>query len=426
MRDRPEPAGVSSAADAVEQAYRQEWAQVVATTIRVARDIQIAEDCVQEAFTAALLKWPHEGVPDRPGAWLTTVAVRNALQVHRRNATLTRKLPQLLPDDPGALPVDPSSGTVFEQLPDDRLRLIFTCCHPALAPEARVALTLRLVCGLTSVEVAKAFLVTQSTMQARITRAKKKIADAGIAYRTPDPAEFPERLTSVLDTVHLVFNEGYRPASGDLLIRADLTARALQTARMLHELLPHSAETTALLALLLLIEARRDARVDSHGEAVDLEHQDRSRWDRALIDEGLTLLAAAVRGDDAGKYTVMASLAAVHDTSAGWAQTDWAHMLALYDVLQQHWPTPVVALARAVAVSFARGPDEGLAALEPLVHDPALTTYPYLPAARADMLRRLGRVDDAAAGYREAILLTANAAEARFFQGRIDDLTARD
>nr|WP_243757927.1 DUF6596 domain-containing protein [Allobranchiibius sp. GilTou38] len=411
----------SSAVAAVEDAYRQEWAKVVATTLRVVRDLQIAEDCVQEAFTTALLKWPEEGVPDRPGAWLTTVAVRNALQVHRRNATLARKLPHLHLDAQD-VPVDPAAGTAFDQLPDDRLRLMFTCCHPALSPEARVALTLRLVCGLTSGEVAKAFLVTQPTMQARITRAKKKIADAGIAYRTPEPHEFDERLSSVLDTVHLVFNEGHLPASGDRLTRVDLLDAALQLARMLHELLPRSAETTSLLALLLLTEARRDARTDAEGSAIDMERQDRSLWDQARIGEGLQLLASAAAQRDCGRYTVMASLAAVHDTSPSWAATDWPQMVGLYDVLQQHWPTPVVALARAVAVSFASGPDTGLAALEPLLADPALATYTYLPAARADMLRRLGRFEEAAAGYREAMLLTANDVEARFFQERIDGL----
>ena len=317
---------------------------------------------------------------------------------------------------------DPSAGTAFAYLPDDRLRLVFTCCHPALSGEARVALTLRLVCGLTSAEVAKAFLVKEATMQARITRAKKKIADARIPYRTPTLAELPERLESVLDTVQLVYNAGHVAPAGPVLMRVDLADRALQIARMLHELLPREGESGALLAWLLLTDARRPARVDAAGNLVPLEEQDRATWDRAEIVEGLALLRSSLQAGARGRYTVMACIAAVHAEASSAADTDWEQIAQLYEVLLKSWPSPVVALNRAISIGAWQGPAAGLAALATLADEPELAGYPYLPAARADFLRRLGRFDEAAPAYREAILLTANTAEANYLQRRLTEI----
>ncbi len=412
-------------ADAIAQAYRTEWTQVLATVVRVARDFDIAEDCVQDAFAQALQRWSRDGIPDRPGAWLTTVAVREVLQAKRRAATAARKLPALAIDngDIDVTPDDPSAGTAFEHLPDDRLRLVFICCHPALPAQARVALTLRMVCGLTSAEVARAFLVKEATMQARITRAKKKIAQDQLPYRTPTPAELPARLESVFDTLQLVYSAGHVAAIGDTLMRTDLADRALQVARMLHELLPADAETGALLALLLLTDARRAARTDAEGDLVPLDEQDRRAWDAAAIAEGLGLLRAALQAGGRGKYAVMASIAALHAEATTAADTDWQQILELYDVLLRRWPSPVVALNRAIALGAAHGPDAGLTALDALAGEADLAGYPYLPAARADFLRRLGRFDAAVAAYREALLLTANDVETRYLRRRLAEIT---
>ncbi len=407
----------SEVVEAVSAAYRTEWTQVLATVLRVARDFDVAEDCVQDAFTQALLRWGRDGVPDRPGAWLTTVAVREVLQAKRKAATAARKLPALAVGDDA--PDDPSAGTVFEQLPDDRLRLVFICCHPALSSDARVALTLRMVCGLTSAEVARAFLVKEATMQARITRAKKKIARAAIPYRTPTPDDLPERLESVFDTVQLVYSAGHVAASGEQLLRADLADRALQVARMLHDLLPDDAETAGLLALLLLTDARRAARVDAAGELVPLDEQDRSRWNATALEEGLALLRSALPRGARGRYTVMACIAAVHAEARSAADTDWEQIVQLYELLLRRWPSPVVALNHAIAIGAAQGAEAGVAALDALADEPELVSYPYLPAARADFLRRLGRADAAAEAYREALLLTENEVEARYLRRRL-------
>ncbi len=416
-------ADASTVAAAVASAYRHEWAQVLATVVRVARDFDIAEDCVQDAFAQAVSRWERDGIPDRPGAWLTTVAVREALQGKRRAATAARNLPALVIQD-GDGPADPAAGTVFQQLPDDRLRLIFTCCHPALAPQTRVALTLRMVCGLSSAEVAKAFLVKDATMQARLTRAKKKIAEAAIPYRAPTATELPERLESVFDVVHLVYNAGHVAPAGDTLMRVDLADRALQVARMLHDLMPDDGESAALLAMLLLTEARRSARVDTAGLLVPLDEQDRTLWDRGAIAEGLTLLHNALNGGARGRYAVMACIAAVHAEAATADETDWHEIVRLYEQLLRRWPTAVVALNRAIAVGAAYGPGAGLAALDRLDRHPDLAEYPYLPAARADFLRRLGRHGDAAAAYRDALSRTGNAIEATFLERRLAEVCA--
>lgn len=408
---------------AVAAAYRAEWAQVLATVIRVSRDIDLAEDCVHDAFAQALQRWPRDGVPHRPGAWLTTVAVRSALQGKRRTATAACNLPALALADDGGLD-DPAADTVFAELPDDRLRLIFTCCHPALSAEARVALTLRLIGGLSSTEVARAFLVQPSTMQARITRAKKRILDAGIGYRAPAADELPARLESVFDTIQLIFNAGYLATDGEHLLRADLLDRAVQIARMLSELLPAEPEPAALYALLQLTDARRAARVDAAGRLVPLDEQDRSQWDRGAIADGLDRLHAALGRGATGRYAVMACIAAVHAEAATPADTDWAQIVELYDVLVRRWPSPVVELNRAIAIGAASGPAAGLAALAALAEVPALATYPYRPAARADFLRRLGQFPAAAEAYREALLLVDNGVEADYLQRRLREVSS--
>ena len=387
---------------------------MLAATVRVTRDLDLAEECVQDAFARALTTWSVEGPPRNPGAWLTTTARNRALDLLRRESVLRSKLPLLVEDDVAHEPGD-------DTIPDDRLRLLFTCCHPALAVEAQVALALRLLCGLSTAEVARAFLVSESTMAARITRAKKKIAQARIPYRVPSPAELPGRLDAVLAALHLLYTTGHTAPSGPALRRPDLVARALDLTRMLHGLLP-APEVTGLLALVLLTEARAATRLDDDGRLLLLEEQDRSRWDRKAIAEGQALVRAALAGGPPGRYALQAAIAAVHASAPTWQDTDWPEVVGLYDLLCARWPTPVVRLNRAVAVGLAAGPSAGLAALEPLAAEPALATYPYLAAARADFLRRLGRVEEARAAYDEALLLTENQAERAFLVRRLDGL----
>jgi RNA polymerase sigma factor (sigma-70 family) len=388
---------------------------VLAATVRVTRDLDLAEECVQDAFARALTTWSTDGVPDNVGAWLTTVARNRALDLLRRESTLRRKLPLLVEDD-----VAPEHEAAPE-IPDDRLRLVFTCCHPALALEAQVALTLRLLCGLSTAEVARAFLVSEPTMAARITRAKKKIAQARIPYRVPGRQELPERLDAVLAVLHLLFTTGHTAPAGAALVRRDLVARALDLARMLHGLLP-TPEVTGLLALVLLTGARSETRTAADGRLLLLEEQDRSRWDRTAIDEGLTLVRTALLAGPPGRYALQAAIAAVHADAATWEETDWREIAALYGLLQAQWPSPVVALNAAVATGLASGPAEGLVALDRLAAEPALASYPYLPAARADFLRRLGRTAEARTAYEEALLLTENEVERDFLAGRLTAL----
>jgi RNA polymerase sigma-70 factor (ECF subfamily) len=384
---------------------------VLAATVRVTRDLDLAEECVQDAFARALTAWSADGVPRNPGAWLTRTSRNRAVDLLRREATLRSKLPLLVTDD-----VAPSADP--EVFPDDRLRLVFTCCHPALAPEAQVALALRLLCGLSTAEVARAFLVSEPTMAARITRAKKKIAQAGIPYRVPSAEELPARVDAVLAALHLLFTTGHTAPVGDALVRHDLVGRALDLTRMLHGLL-RLPEVTGLLALELLTDARRATRVDAEGRLLLLEEQDRDRWDRPQVEEGLALVREALTSGPPGRYGVQAAIAAVHADARTWEETDWREVVALYGVLEQHWPSPVVRLNRAVAVGYADGPLAGLEALEPLLSDPALAGYGYLPAARADLLRRLGRAEEARTAYEEALLLTENAVERRFLAERL-------
>ena len=405
-------------AAAVAEAHRTEWAFVLAATIRVTRDLTMAEDCVQDAYAKALTAWTAQGIPGKPGAWLTTVARRRAFDLADKSDVARRALPLLVTDQVAA----GSERAGGEEIDDDRLRLIFTCCHPALAPEAQAALALRLLCGLSTPEVARAFLVGESAMAARITRAKKKIAAARIPYRVPPLAELPDRIDSVLTVVHLLFATGHTAPAGADLVRRDLVERALDLARMVRSLLPGDPEVASLLALILLTDARRRTRVSDEGHLLLLADQDRSQWDRSEIEEGLHLVAAAIRKGRPRRFALMAAITAVHADSPSWDATDWQELVGLYDLLLDAWPSPVVALNRAVAVGFAAGPAAGLAALKPLENEPQLTTYGYLASARADLLRRLGHIPEALASYGEALAFTDNEVEQSFLAQRIADL----
>ena len=407
-------------AAAVAEAHRREWAFVLAATVRVAGDIDTAEEAVQDAYASALSTWGPRGIPKNPGAWLTVTARRRALDMHRRAVTAQRALPKLL-DPEGYLPDDPGRGV--EDIPDDRLRLIFTCCHPALNPDAQVALTLRLLCGLSTADVARAFLIPEATIAARITRAKKKITAAHIPYRVPAATELRERLDGVLSVVYLVYTTGHTAPSGENLMRRDLAERGHELARMLRLLLPGDGDVAGLLALVVLTDARSSARLDEHRELVLLEDQDRSKWDRPAITEGVALLREALNQRPPGRFALMAAIAAVHDESKSWSDTDWQEILGLYDLLLEKWPSPVVKLNRAIALGFAVGHAEGLAELDALGTEPQLARYPYLAAARADFLTRLGRFDDARVAFEEALILTENDAERRYLQTRLSELS---
>ncbi|HEU0172427.1 MAG TPA: DUF6596 domain-containing protein [Acidimicrobiales bacterium] len=390
---------------------------MLAATVRVTRDLDTAEDAVQDAYVRALRAWERDGLPDRPGAWLTTVARRNALNLMRRRQTLAAKLPLLVGPEDDDMP-DPADGRA-DAIRDDRLRLIFTCCHPALAPEAQVALTLRLVCGVATPDIARAFLVADATMAARLTRAKKKIAAARIPYAVPSAADLPGRVDAVLTVVHLLYSTGHTAPSGGDLVRDDLCERALDLARLLQRLLPDDREAAGLLALLLVHEARRATRTDPNGKLLRLEDQDRSLWDRALIAEADRLVVAALRSGPPGRFTLQAAIAALHAQAPSYDATDWPQILALYDELLRVWESPVVGLNRAVAVSMVDGPAAALAEVDALAEDDRLAGYRYLPATRADLLRRLGRHAEAADAYRAALALTDNATEQEFLTDRL-------
>jgi RNA polymerase sigma-70 factor, ECF subfamily len=410
---------------AIAEAHRREWAFVLAATARVARDIDVAEECVQDAYVSALDAWSRQGVPSNPGAWLTTTARRKALDALRRDRTLRSKLPLLIEPEPAA---PQSAGGQDDVIGDDRLRLIFTCCHPALAREAQVALTLRLVCGLTTAEIAGAFLVSETTMAARVTRAKKKISAARIAYRVPATPELPDRLDAVLTVIHLLYTTGHTAPAGAGLVRDDLVDRAIGLARMVYLLMPDEREVRGLLALLLLTDARRATRLDGAGRLVLLKDQDRSKWDQGEIAEGTALVVGALRGalraGRPGRFALQAGIAAVHAEAPSYQATDWPELLALYDLLLLAWRSPVVALNRAVVVSMIEGPAAGLAELERLeAEDGRLAGYHYLPAARADLLRQLGRAGEAERAYREALELAGNEAERAFLAGQIVTLS---
>jgi RNA polymerase sigma-70 factor, ECF subfamily len=404
---------------AVDAAFREEWGRVVATLIRVTGDWDLAEECAQDAFAMALQRWPADGIPRRPGAWLTTAARNRAIDVLRRRTVGAAKLREVAALEP------PESGSPYQPetdhsgVPDDRLRLMFTCCHPALSLEARVALTLRTLAGLTTAEIARAFLASEATMAKRLVRAKQKIQNAGIPYRVPPAHLLPERLLGVLGVLYLLFNEGYSATSGADLIRQNLSAEAIRLGRVLARLTPAEPETAGLLALMLMHDARRAARLDPAGDLVTLEDQDRGLWDAAEIGEGVSVLEAALGQGRPGPYQVQAAIAACHVTAARAADTDWAEIARLYGQLARFLPTPVVELNRAVAVGMADGPQAGLNLVAGLEEAGQLAGYYLLPATKADLYRRLGRADEAAACYREALELASTDAERRYLSRRL-------
>ncbi|MER5650907.1 RNA polymerase sigma factor [Streptosporangium sp. NPDC002524] len=410
--------GAAEVEAAVAQAFRDEWGQVVATLIRVTGDWDLAEECAQDAFALALRRWAGDGVPRRPGAWLTTVARNRAVDRLRREAVGAAKLREV-----AAMSYEPEPAWHDDGVPDDRLRLIFTCCHPALALEARVALTLRTLAGLTTSEIARAFLVGEQTMSKRLLRAKRKIRHAGIPYRVPPAHLLPERVPAVLGVLYLLFSEGYSATAGADLLRRDLSAEAIRLARVLTRLMPDEPEAVGLLALMLLHDARGATRLDAAGDLVTLEEQDRALWDTAAIAEGEELLGRALRRGRPGPYQVQAAIAACHATAADAAGTDWAQIAALYGRLARFTPSPVVELNRAVAVGMAAGPAAGLELVEALRESGALAGYHLLPATRADLLRRLGRAAEAEAAYREALELAATDTERRYLGRRLAEVT---
>src|SRR5713101_231180 len=407
-----------------EKLHREESGRILSTLIRLLGDFDLAEEMLQEAFAVALQNWPSEGTPANPRAWLISTARHKAIDRLRRNQRLERKSGEIA--HTAEIAVQPESDLEEEMFPDDRLRLIFTCCHPSLPLEARVALTLRTVCGITTEEISRAFLTPVATMAQRLVRAKGKIREAGIPYRVPSQEDLRDRLDGVLLVVYLIFNEGYLARSGDALIRRELCAEAIRLGSVLCGLLPQQGEAQALLGLMLLHDSRRDARVSADGELVLLEDQNRNLWHAEQIREGTKIVESALRRGAAGAYAVQASIAALHANGKTARDTDWAQIAALYDVLLRSNASPVIEVNRAVAVAMGRSIEQGLALLDELEKRAQLEEFHLLPAARADLLRRLGRMAEAAQAYRQALTLATNDIERRFLRRRLGEIENLD
>ena len=403
-----------------EKLHREESGRIVATLIGLLGDFDLAEEMLQEAYAVALQKWPSDGMPANPRAWLISTARHKAIDRLRRDQRFERKSQEIA--ETAEIAARPEGDREEEMFTDDRLCLIFTCCHPALPPEARVALTLRTVCGITTEEISRVFLIPVATMAQRLVRAKAKIREARIPYRVPSPEELRDRLDGVLLVVYLIFNEGYLASSGDALIRRELCAEAIRLGRVLCSLLPRQAEAQALLGLMLLQDSRRDARVSAEGELVLLEEQDRNLWHREQIQEGTELVKSALRRGAAGMYALQASIAALHANAKTAKDTDWPQIAALYDALLRMHTSPVIEVNRAVAVAMARSLEEGLALLDEIERREELEEFHLLPAARADLLRRLGSMGEAADAYRRALSLATNDIERRFLRRRLAEM----